>query len=260
MNSLSDTTQTLEGLIESLELSERGAKAQQMGREYVTVLRLIKTLKSNMKAVKGMNLRQLSKVIPRDSRAPASRKTAEALGVPVNIQKAAKALAAITKENFANARSSFYTSVKTLPDQIREPAMAVMMAVHSETNNRHFRSGIPTMSFFRNYPYLIDSIKQYEAALKGRTDWEFERPVGESLEEALTLLESMKADDQVFKRALQLFSEHEMNVDAGDERPERGFDAVMELVDKHNDGQRLTDKQKNTVIKYVRTTRQGNYL
>lgn len=64
MNSLSDTTQTLEGLIESLELSERGAKAQQMGREYVTVLRLIKTLKSNMKAVKGMNLRQLSKVIP----------------------------------------------------------------------------------------------------------------------------------------------------------------------------------------------------
>lgn len=259
MSSLSDTTMTLEGLVDSLELTERSTTAQQKGREHVTVLRLIKTLKRNMKAVKGMNLRQLSRVIPRDSKAPASRKSAGDLGIPVDVQKAAQALAAITKENFSNYRSPFYKAVKVLPDNIREPAMAVMMALHVETNNRHFHSGIPTMAFFRNYNYLMDSIKAYESALKGG-NWEFDRPVGESLEEALSLLEAMKSDDKVFKRALQLFSEHEMNVDAGEERPERGFDAVMKLVDKHNDGQRLTDKQRDTVIKYVRTTHQGNYL
>lgn len=186
----------LERLVESLELTERKTAAQKKGAEYVTVLRLIMTMKRSMKAVKGMNLRQLSKVIPRDSKAPASRKSADDLGIPMDVQKAAKALAAITKENFANARSSFYKSVKALPDNIREPAMAAMTALHVETNNRHFHSGIPTMAFFRNYNYLMDSIKAYESALKGG-DWEFDRPVGESLEEALTLLEAIRVDDSL---------------------------------------------------------------
>lgn len=258
MSNLPEDRLSLEAIVEGL--TERKTRSQQKGREYTTVLRIIKTIKRNMKIIHRLNLRQLSKTLPRDNRSAASRKSADDLGIPTDIQKAAKALAAITKENFLNPRSSFYQSVKTLPDHIKDPAMAIMLTFHAQTNNPHFHSGIPTLDFFRSAADMKDAINQYEAALKGITNWEFVRPVGESIEGVITLLESMRVDDKTFKRALALFSEHEMNVDAGDERPERGFDAVMKLADMHADGRKLTEKQKQTIVDYIRRSPQSNSL
>ena len=77
------------------------------------------------------------------------------------------------------------------------------------------------------------------------------------LTQLIERLESMISEGRfpqsTIDKALMRFSEHEMNIDAGDERPERGFDKILKLVDKANKRgtKSLTDKQAQAIVDYT---------
>ena len=68
-----------------------------------------------------------------------------------------------------------------------------------------------------------------------------------------SMISERRLPQSTIDKALMRFNEHEMNIDSGDERPERGFDKILKLVDKANKRgtKSLTDKQAQALVDYT---------